>query len=495
MMTTDSRTLGVTRYQCFCAMMAALGSVNFGWNIGVINIPGDVIANCVTGEKHYDGPFPSCIPTGGTVWGVAVGCFALGALVGTVAGNPISDKYGRKFSLLLSLTTTLAQFIIGRIFVGFAAGFCNGALSVYVGEITTPRARNILGGTLQLATNVGILLSQTISLGLSRPPLWRILFAITGVIGAVTTLLFPVCVESPKWLVAQGRVEEARHALARLRRGADIELELQEMVDFDAQTKAQAEEVPKANVLDLVLGRTPDNLRHQFIVVCMIMMFQQMSGINAVIFYSTQIFNRTTKDNPADIPTTAQILTCVISIVATVFTFVGMLLGARFGRRSLMLVSHGSMALFCLLISIGSIKGVDALVITMVFLFNIFFNFGVGPLPWAAASEMTPAYAMTAMAAIGGAVNYAFTFAIGVFFPPMQDGLGDYTFVFFMGFNIAAFFFCLLFLPETKGRRVEDVVAEHSTGFHIVLGKRTRAYDVLSEDKVTQVVAKSSEFA
>ncbi|KAI8319290.1 hypothetical protein GQ54DRAFT_313697, partial [Martensiomyces pterosporus] len=96
-MPLDSRTLGVTKYQCFCAMMAALGSVNFGWNIGVINVPGDVISNCVTGEKHFNGPFPSCIPTDSTVWGIAVGCFALGALIGTIAGNPISDKYGRKF--------------------------------------------------------------------------------------------------------------------------------------------------------------------------------------------------------------------------------------------------------------------------------------------------------------------------------------------------------------------------------------------------------------
>ncbi|ORX74857.1 general substrate transporter [Linderina pennispora] len=483
-MSVDSRTLSVTKYQCFCAMMAALGSVNFGWNIGVINIPGDVISNCVTGEKHYNGPFPSCIPTESTIWGVAVGCFAIGALIGTIAGNPISDRYGRKFVLtwgpllalvggvLLSTTTSLGQLIVGRLFVGFAAGFCNGALSVYVGEITTPKARDILGGTLQLATNVGILLANAVSLGLAKPPLWRILFGITGVIGVATTLLFPICVESPKWLVSRGRVEEARAALIKLRKGADIEQELQDMVDDDAKAQARAEEAPKVNVMDLILGRTPDNLRHQFIVVCMLMFFQQMSGINAVIFYSTQIFNRTTKDDPSQIPTTAQILSCVISIVAAIFTFVGMLLGARFGRRTLMLLSHGTMALFSMLMAVGSIKGIDGLVITMVFLYNVFFNFGVGPLPWAAAAEMTPAYAMSAMAAIGGAVNYLFTFAIGVYFSPMQEAMGDYTFFFFMGFNIAAFVFCFFFLPETKGLKVEDVVAVHSVGLHCVLGSR-----------------------
>ncbi|ORX67035.1 general substrate transporter [Linderina pennispora] len=461
--------------------MAALGSVNFGFNIGVINVPGDVISGCVIGPQHYIGPFPSCIPTADALWGVAVGCFALGALIGSIASNPIADKYGRKFALtwgplfstigalLLSLSTTLTQFIFGRIFVGIAAGICNTAVSVYISEITTPSARTILGNSIQLATNLGILLSQSISLGLSRPPLWRVLFALTGVIGIGTTVLFPTCVESPKWLVSRGQVGQARYALTKLREGADVEAELADIVDADMASKSGTGNVANANVFDVLLGRTPDNLRHQLMVVSMGMFSQQLSGINAVIFYSTTIFNRTTHDNPAAIPTMAQKLTYVIAVVAEVFTFVGMLLCMRFGRRTLMLASSAAMAISSILMAVGSIKGTDGLVIAMVFVFNISFNFGVGPLPWVAAAEMTPAYAMSAMSAIGGVICYAFTFTIGVFFPPMQVALGDYTFLFFAGFNIATFVFCFFFWPETKGRKVEDIAEVHSVGIHFVI--------------------------
>ncbi|ORX64274.1 general substrate transporter [Linderina pennispora] len=403
--------------------MAALGSVNFGWNIGVINIPGDVISNCVTGPSHYNGPFPSCIQTESTIWGVAVA---------------LADKHGRKFvltwapllsvcgALLLSLSTTLAQFIIGRIFVGIAAGLCNGTVSV---------SRDILSGTIQLATGIGIMLAN--------PCLWGCRGRRCGAFYLLSPGDWRPDNSSPKWLVAHGRTDQAHSALARLRKNADITLELQDMIADAARQATQAEKAPKANVLDVLMGRTPDNLRHQLVVVSTVMLFQQMSGINA-------IFNRTTHDDPSQIPTTAQILSLVISIVAAISVFAGMLLCARFGRRTLMLLSHGTMALFSLLMVVGSITGTNALVITM----------------------MTPAYAMTAMAAIGGAVNYAFTFAIGVFFPPMQEALGDYTFFFFMGFNILAFVFCFFFLPETKGYRVEDVVAVHTIGLHCVLGSR-----------------------
>ncbi|ORX69071.1 hypothetical protein DL89DRAFT_317499 [Linderina pennispora] len=235
------------------------------------------------------------------------------------------------------------------------------------------------------------MLANTLSLGLSRPPLWRVLFAVTGVIGVLTTLLFPVCVESPKWLVAHGRTDQAHSALARLRKNADITLELQDMIADAARQATQAEKAPKANVLDVLMGRTPDNLRHQLVVVSTVMLFQQMSGINAVIFYSTQIFNRTTHDDPSQIPTTAQILSLVISIVAAISVFAWHApVRALRPPHSDAAVASAPWLSFSLLMVVGSYywhqrpghhHGV--------FVSPSFFNFGVGPLPWATASEMT----------------------------------------------------------------------------------------------------------
>ncbi|KAJ2851402.1 Bifunctional purine biosynthesis protein PurH [Coemansia brasiliensis] len=487
-MPVDSRTLGLTGFQAYCMALAAIGSFNFGWNIGSVNIPGDVLQNCVTGRKYY-GPFPSCIYVGSNVaWGVITGSYALGAFLGAVASNPVIDRKGYKFTLswfallnvagalLLSLTTKLPQFIVGRVVVGVAAGAANNALSTYVSDIATPRSRTVMGGSVQVATNMGIMVDNAIALGLAPPPRWRVLFSLTGAFGLLNFILFPFARESPKWLISKGQLEEARISLAKFRKGAYIDDEFNEMVEVDRLNKERTSNV---NVWELICGRTPDNLRHQLLCVSSLLFFQQFSGINAVIFYSTSIINQSTKSNPADIPTLAQILSFLISVAALVFTVLGMGLGAYFGRRTLLIFSHMMMAIFSAIIVPGTIRGVTALVVTAVFCFNAFFNVGVGPIPWATAGEMTPRYAMTAMSGIGTGIGYVSTFAIGVLFPAINNWWGNYTFIFFLCWNVAAAIFVYFFVPETRDRPIEETVAKHSCGIHIVLGSK---YSVIPID-------------
>ncbi|PIA13385.1 general substrate transporter [Coemansia reversa NRRL 1564] len=521
----DSRTVGITKYQAFCALLAAIGSFNFGWNIGSVNIPGDVLQNCVTGREYY-GPFPSCIDvSSGTIWGIIVGCYALGMLGGAIISNVFIDRRGYKFvlswfalcnvagALLLSLTTSVAQFIIGRIVVGIAAGAANNALSTYVSDMTTPRGRNILGGGVQFACNFGIMLDNAIALGLAPSPRWRIIFALTGVFGLINFVLFPFASESPKWLISKGRYEEARESLAHFRKGAEIEAEFEDMIQANKENKKRTEDwliskgryeearvsldkfrkgayiddefnemvrLDKAskeltndvNILQLLRGQTPDNLRHQLMCVSLLLFFQQFSGINAVIFYSTSIINKSTGGDSASIPTLAQILAFLISVAALVFTVIGMGMGAYFGRRTLLIFSHTAMAIFSGIIVPGTVRNVTALVVVAVFCFNAFFNVGVGPIPWATAGEMTPRYAMTAMSGIGTGIGYVSTFAIGVIFPAINNWWGNYTFLFFLCWNIAAAIFVYMFVPETRDRPIEETVRLHSCGIHAVLGSK-----------------------
>ncbi|KAJ2154990.1 Bifunctional purine biosynthesis protein PurH [Coemansia sp. RSA 1935] len=498
-MPVDSRSLGITGFQFYCMSLAAIGSFNFGWNIGSVNIPGDVLQNCVTGREYY-GPFPSCIFVGSnTAWGVITGSYALGALIGAVASNPVIDKRGYKFTLswfallnvagalLLSLTTKLPQFIIGRIVVGIAAGAANNALSTYVSDIATPRSRTIMGGSVQVACNLGIMLDNAIALGLAPPPRWRILFSLTGAFGLLNFILFPFARESPKWLISKGRMDEARESLTMFRKGAYIDAEFDEMVAIDRANKARTVDV---NVWQLAKGQTPDNLRHQLMCVSALLFFQQFSGINAVIFYSTSIINKSTKSNPADIPTLAQILSFLISVAALVFTVLGMGLGAVFGRRSLLMFSHLMMAIFSGIIVPGTIRSVTALVVTAVFCFNAFFNLGVGPIPWATAGEMTPRYAMTAMSGIGTGIGYISTFAIGVIFPAINNWWGNYTFLFFLAWNMIAVVFIFFFIPETRDRPIEETVRLHSTGIHTVLGSK---YATVPIDHKTEVYVRDED--
>ncbi|KAJ1863323.1 Bifunctional purine biosynthesis protein PurH, partial [Coemansia sp. RSA 486] len=239
----SSQTLGVTKYQLYCVLAASVASINFGWCMGVANLPGEYISKCLAGPRHLINGLPSCIPATDFVWGFAVGSFALGALLGAIACTRYSNKYGRKTVLLyfnafsivsaiiMGLAVNIAMMIVGRVLVGIAVGAANGTFATYVSEITTPKARNSLGVMTQLAIILGMALSQLCSLGMLQPPLWRLLFALSGVISIANIVLLWFCVESPRWLIMNGQEEKALGVLHRLRKGSDCSCEFDHMVD------------------------------------------------------------------------------------------------------------------------------------------------------------------------------------------------------------------------------------------------------------------------
>ncbi|KAJ2891986.1 Bifunctional purine biosynthesis protein PurH [Coemansia aciculifera] len=378
--------------------------------------------------------------------------------------------------------------IVARLLSGLGLGSSLGTFTMYIVEITTPKARNSLGGMAQMAIIFGIMLSQLCSLGLSKPPLWRLLFAMSGLLSLVNIALLYFCVESPKWLAMNGKLAEARDSLQRLRKGTDCTDEWTQLASSAMITNTSEFAIGETNngnisktasVIDVLLGRTPDNLRHQLVVTVVVMASQQTSGISGVSFYSSTLFKAITSPDKetgaaASIPTLAQILTSVLATVGTLVMPMCMLLAGYFGRRTLMLWSHGGMAICCVLISVGSIVGVNGLTITMVFVYYAVFFVGAGPIPWVCPSEMTPTYAAAAICAIGGSVNYIIIFAIGLAFSPLLDALGGYTFLLFGGANLLSAFFCFIYLPETKDCQVANVAALHSVGVHSVLRAKYR---------------------
>ncbi|KAJ2578740.1 Bifunctional purine biosynthesis protein PurH, partial [Coemansia sp. RSA 1836] len=487
-MSSQSQATGITKYQLFCVLAASVGSINWGWTFGVTNIPGDVITKCTLGPARLIGFLPSCIPASENLWGLVVGCFALGCLAGALMSTFFSNRYGRKTVLVYSnipaiaaavlygLSINMAMLIVARLLSGIALGSSLGTFTMYVVEITTPKARNSLGGMAQMAIIFGIMLSQVSSLGLSKPPLWRLLFAISGVLSLLNMALLHFCVESPKWLAMKGKLTESRDSLQQLRKGVDCTDEWAQLASSAVISSSISEltmreanngSIPKtSSVIDVLLGRTPDNLRHQLVVTVVLMASQQTSGISGVSFYSSTLFNSITsskdESNAASIPTLAHILASVMAIVGTLVMPMCMLLASYFGRRPLMIWSHGVMAICCVLISVGSIVGLNALTITMVFVYYAVFFVGAGPIPWVCPNEMTPTYAAAAIGAIGGSVNYTLIFAIGLVFAPLLDALGGYTFLLFGAANLLSALFCFLYLPETKDCQVADIARLHS---------------------------------
>ncbi|KAJ1667456.1 Bifunctional purine biosynthesis protein PurH [Coemansia sp. RSA 1813] len=482
---TSSIHLGITKYQLFCVIAASIPSINFGWNFVVTNLPGDIIIKCLAGPKHNIGGLPSCIPATEFVWGVAVGSYAIGALIGAIGCTRFSNMYGRKFvllysniiglisALLLAFSVNIPMFVCARVIAGISQGAANGTFSTYVVEIATPRARNSLACVIQLAVSLGVMLGLVCSLGMLKPPLWRVLFSLTGVLCLLSMALIYFCVESPKWLEMKNKHEQAQTALLKLRKNADITEEYEQIVmAVQPDGSKSTQDSYTASVLDVILGKTPDNLYHQVLVSAMGMVFQQASGISGISFFSTTLFNSiSAPPNTSDVskPTFAQFLSVVVSFVGVACTLIGMILASYMGRRAMMFLSHGLMAVFCVLLSIGDIYNMPFLAISSVFIFYGVYYFGSGPLSWAIPNEITPTYAISAVMAITNSVGYLGIFAIGLIFSPLISVLHGYSFLVFAAANLIAVVFFFFFLPETKDRTTVDLVRVHSVGVHIVL--------------------------
>ncbi|KAG0248032.1 hypothetical protein BG011_000602, partial [Mortierella polycephala] len=181
----------------YCGLIASLTSLSIGYVIGSPNVPETSIrgknGDCGAFPFTIESGFPNCFEFADLLWGFAVGSFCIGALVGGLIGGTVQNIYGRRRTmfisdiffiigaLLLGLTYHQAQFIVGRIVIGFACGLGGVVAPSYLGEISTIKGRGSMGTMYQLLIVTGILVSNLIGLGLSGPPKWRILLAINGI--------------------------------------------------------------------------------------------------------------------------------------------------------------------------------------------------------------------------------------------------------------------------------------------------------------------------
>ncbi|KAJ2830641.1 Bifunctional purine biosynthesis protein PurH [Coemansia erecta] len=460
-----------------------------------MNLPGDVITKCDAGPQHTIGGLPSCLPSSDAMWGLVIGAFPLGALAGAISCTHFTNAYGRKAVLMYSniisilagilfgVAVNTPMLLIARAMVGFAQGCANGTFTTYVSEITTPRARNTLGSVYQLSVCIGTALSQVLALGLTKPPLWRLLLATTSIISVFSMLLLVLCVESPKWLVSKERLSEGQAALQKLRKSADCTEEFRCLVDTVRSEMGPS--AYSATIVEVLRGKTPDNLRHQLLIAVLGMTFQQLSGISGVSFFSTKLFTSITETptHYSPTPTMAQILTGLVSTVGIIAALVGIAMAGYFGRRPLLIFSHMAMAISSILISVGSVKGYNILAITMVFVFYAVYIVGAGSLPWVYPGEMTPIYAVSAIIAVSGSIAYSCVFVIGMVFSPLMDVLKGYTFLIFAATNLAAVIAFFFLLPETKDKHVSDMIRTHSVGVHNVIQRKYRSELYNEKDK------------
>ncbi|ORX94917.1 monosaccharide transporter [Basidiobolus meristosporus CBS 931.73] len=455
---TDSKNIKFTPHIWLCGLTASLASFASGFNSAAPNTPESVIRNCDLSASS--GGFPACLPMSSGTWGLAVGIFAIGGLVGGLSAGPSANKIGRKNTLLfnniffiagailIATATSVAQFVAGRVIIGIACGAGSVVAPMYVAEISTNAARGILGTMYQLFLVIGILIANCAGLGLTNSPGWRILFGLAIVPSIVQVALLPFCTESPCYLLSKNKVHEARIALQKLRSGCVIDSEFNEMI-----SAARSDET-KDDSLNIIQVLKNARLRKLFIVAMIMHAYQQLSGINSVIYYSTNIFN--------DIfgVENSQYVTVAVASFNLVMTFASVVLIDRVSRKFLLYISGIGMCLCSILIVIASIYNVDILMVISVMLFSATFAVGLGPIPWMLMPELIPTYAIGAASSTATAVNWLFNFVIGQTFPPMKDGLGDYAFLPYAIICALGIAYTFFLVPETKGCNPNEVAKQ-----------------------------------
>nr|XP_057909647.1 solute carrier family 2, facilitated glucose transporter member 1 isoform X2 [Doryrhamphus excisus] len=456
----------VTVYLLYCVSTAVIGSLQFGYNTGVINAPEMKLRRFFQNVslERYNEPFT---PGGNTmVWSFAVAIFSVGGMVGSFCVGAMVNKFGRRKSMLLanilallggglmglsSLSRSFEMVIVGRLVIGVFCGLCTGLTPMYVGEISPTALRGAFGTLHQLGVVVGILVAQIFGLEslLGSDSLWPLLLALTTLPAVLQSIMLPFCAESPRYLlIVLNQQEEARKALVRLRGSEDVSKDIEEMKEEGMRM------VMEKKVTIPELFRSP-NYRQPIIIAIILQLSQQLSGINAVFYYSTSIFATAGVHQPI-------YATIGAGIVNTVFTVVSLFLVERAGRRTLHLIGLGGMAVSALVmtISLSLVRmspSLSYLAIVAVFGFVASFEMGPGPIPWFIVAELFSQGPRPAAMAISGFSNWTANFLVGLGFPKLEELCGPYVFIIFMVLLILFFIFTFLRVPETKGRTFDDI--------------------------------------
>lgn len=462
---------------------AVLGMFQFGFNTGAINSPSEAIKNFIN-ESYEDSVGGLSKGKADTLFSLAVTAFLVGGMIGGLTGGYVADKFGRKRGLLyvqiLSVLGALLMgfsksansfemLVIGRFSIGLACGFFTGLAPLYVSEIAPVKIRGEIGTINQLAVTSGLLVSQVLGLNiaLGTESGWPALLGLSGIPALLQIILLPFVPESPRYLVINKNEDElGRKALESLRGSVcanDIDTELQEMIkERDESVKASALDDNRVGIRELL---TSSSLRLPLCICIAMHLSQQLSGLVAIFYYSTDFF-KSSGVTESDAP----YATLGVGAIMVTMTLVTIPCMDRLGRRTLHLTGLAGMLFFSILITIAlnlrdkeegpmneEDSGVGIFLIVSTLSFVVFFALGPGSIPWMITAELFSQGPRPAAIAVATLVNWIANLLVGFTFPVIVSSLEDQAFLPFM--VLIALFLAILYiyLPETKGKTVEAI--------------------------------------
>ncbi len=435
------------------AALASLGGLLFGYDTGVISGALPFIKRDFTLSAGMEG--------------VATSAVLVGATLGAAFAGFLSDRFGRKLVILFvaalfvvgalgsAFAPSLSILLAARAVVGVAIGVASMLTPLYLAEIAPKERRGGIVSLNQFCITFGILVSYLADYSLTGAAgNWRWMLGLGAVPGAILFIGMLFLPESPRWLAGQNRTGEAREALKDLRPGTDVEGELAEL-RTDVRKEGSIA-VPWSELFK-------SGARLPVIVGISLAVFQQVTGINTVIYYAPTIFRSAGMASDS----VSILATAGVGLVNVIMTVVAMALLDRAGRRPLLLWGLGGMIVMLLVLAGGFAFGahgaVAYLTVFSVAAYVGFFAIGLGPVFWLLISEIFPLAVRGRGMGVASVANWGSNFLVTLIFPPLVAALGSAAaFLMFAVLSMAAFLFTLRVVPETKGRSLEEI--EHQLG-------------------------------
>ncbi|QRF75859.1 D-xylose transporter XylE [Thermoplasmatales archaeon] len=419
-------------------IVAALGGFLFGYDNGVI---GSVLLYV---------PFP--LTANSTA--ILVSYISFIAAIGAVVAGPITDRFGRKsmliadgamyfvFAILAAVSTNLTLLIIWRSLAGFAIGADTAVATSYISEYVPSRSRGKYAYSQQLMIFSGGVISFWVGYALAPSADWRLMLGLAALPAAVMLILRSFLPESPRWLVMNGKVDKAKQILKR------IGVEVKEKIIPPGKD---------ASYFEILKNRS---VRNALIVVGLWLAFQQITGINVILYYGPYIYKY------IGLSGSRAILNTAISETLGVLEFwVSFMLIEKWGRRGLGILGYGGIAGSLIIMLVGIMyfsSGALVIAAIVIFaastLFLVFFHVGVGGVGWILQGEsLDPHYRVTG-AGIMAAADWIANGIILWIFPIWKADYGLFSFFAFeLVLSAISVIFVVLMVPETKGKTIEQM--------------------------------------
>lgn len=441
--------------------VSALGGLLFGYDTGVIN-----------GAQFY---LTKYFALDATMQGFVVGSALIGCFVGAIIAGPLSIKIGRKYSLIISavlftisawgsglpemLPESVSLLVFFRLIGGLGIGVASMNAPMYIAEIAPAKKRGNLVTYYQLAVVIGffVVFLATYFIGSSLTEAenlqfgWRRMFWSELIPSLSFLILLFIVPKSPRWLALKGRNEDSLSVLVKIHGEANAKLENEEIQESLRSNKESSNinYFKKGVLIIIVIGSV-------------LSILQQFTGINAVLYYGADIFEKALGFGKEDI-LLQQVLLAFINLV---FTFIAMATVDKFGRKPLIYIGSLGMILGFLLLGISlQQKSIGFVSLLGVLIFIASFAMSMGPVVWVLLSEMFPNKIRSVAMSVAVAAQWAANYFVTQTFPMVTESEmnkndfwnGSLPYFIFVGFIIFIMIFTYKFIPETKGKSLEEL--------------------------------------